>query len=220
MLARARMYLGRLHRRHVWRQELDRYQQLPEADRGYDVADPSRPGRPPDRDPRREPVGCLRTALDQPPAFERRPLSLATPGGHWFLSRQRHRLAVDIPAELVLERPAGHDLDAPLGGGGRPLVITQAELLETARWMDSTLRAAGLGGQARWERRSVVSPYATRDRAARGRAGRRCAWTGCCTLPGWSAPARAPCGTWWPCGRPGTACGAPSWSATSPRCCA
>lgn len=152
MLARARMYLGRLHRRRVWRQELDRYQQLPEADRGYDVADPSRPAvrRTVTRGASRWDVYA--TALDQPPAFERRPLSLATQGGHWFLSRQRHRLAVDIPAELVLERPARHDLDAPLGGGGRPLVITQDELLETAQWMDSTLRAAGLGGQARWER--------------------------------------------------------------------
>jgi hypothetical protein len=152
MLARARMYLGRLHRRHVWRQELDRYQQLPEADRGYDVAEPSRPAarRAVTRGASR--WDAYATALDEPPAFARRPLPLAAQGGHWFLSRRRHRLAVDIPAELVLQRPVGHDLDAPLSGGGRPLTIAWEELLETARWMDSTLTAAGPGGQARWER--------------------------------------------------------------------
>ncbi len=60
---------------------------------------------------------------------------------------------MDIPAELVLAPPAGHDLHRPLAGGGEPLTVTRDELLDTARWMDSTLMAAGLESQARWERR-------------------------------------------------------------------
>jgi hypothetical protein len=152
MLARARVYLGRLRRRHVWRQELDRYQRLPEPDRGYDVADPSHP-------PHRRTVTraaarweAYAAALDEPPPFERRPLPLADAGSYWFLNRQRHRLSVEIPAELVRERSAGHSLDAPLAGGGAPLAVTRQELLETARWMDQTLVEAGLGEQARWQR--------------------------------------------------------------------
>ncbi len=153
MLARGRVYLGRLRRRHVWRQELDRYQRLPEADRGYDVADPARPAV------RRAVTRCAgrwdayAAALEEPPAFELRRLPLADAGPHWLLSRQRRRLPVDIPAELVLAPPAGHDLHAPLAGGGEPLTVTRDELLDTARWMDSTLIAAGLESQARWERR-------------------------------------------------------------------
>ena len=152
VLARGRVYLGRLRRRHVWRQELDRYQRLPEADRGYDVADPSRPAV------RRAVTRCsgrweaYAAALDEPPAFELRRLPLADAGPHWFLGRQRHRLPVDIPAELPLASPPGHDLHAPLTGGGRALTVTRDELVDTARWMDATLTAAGLGDQARWER--------------------------------------------------------------------
>lgn len=92
-------------------------------------------------------------ALDEPPAFELRRLPLAGVGPYWFLSRQRHRLPVDIPPELALASPPGHDLHAPLAGGGQPLTVTWDELLDTARWIDATLIAAGLADQARWEHR-------------------------------------------------------------------
>src|SRR5207245_608134 len=83
---------GRRHRARECRHGLDRCRRRADADRGYDVADLSRPAvrRTVTRGASRWDVYA--TALDQPPAFERRPLPLATQGGHWFLSRQRHRL--------------------------------------------------------------------------------------------------------------------------------
>jgi hypothetical protein len=152
VLARGRVYLGRLRRRYVWEQELGRYQQLPEVVRGYDVEDLSLP-------PVRRAVtraadrwDDYATALNEPPAFERRQLPLAKAGDHWFLGQERYRFPVDIPDGLVSARPRGHDLYAPPAGGGEPVTAAWAELIETAKWMDRTLTKAGRAEDARWER--------------------------------------------------------------------
>jgi hypothetical protein len=134
----------------VWRQELERYQRLPEADRGYDVADLS---CPPARRVVTRAVGrwdAYAAALDEPPPFAGGPLPLAGPGNHWFASRQRHRLSVEIPEGILRERPPGHILEAPLPGAGKPMAIDWGELLQTAQWMDETLTTIGLDEQARW----------------------------------------------------------------------
>lgn len=152
-LARARVYLGRLRRGHVWRQELDRYQLLPEASRGYDVADPSRPAtrRVVTRGHGR--WDAYAAALDTPPAFELRPRRLAGAGPHRFLDRRRRWLSANIPVQAVQPPPPGHDLNAPLAGGGQPLTVTMGELLATARWMDHALAAAGSPTRELWEHR-------------------------------------------------------------------
>lgn len=91
--------------------------------------------------------------LDEAPGCEHGPLPLASAGEQWFLGQQRHRLTVNIPAELARSPSPGHDLDAPLAGAGKPLEVAWSELLETARWMDRRLTEQGDEQGASWGRR-------------------------------------------------------------------
>jgi hypothetical protein len=153
MLARARLYLGRLQRRYLWRQELIRYTALPEHIRGYDVPDLEKPAIRRVVTPAAQRWDLYARTLRHAPGFEHRPLPTADAGEHWFLDRQRHRRSVRIPDELVLDPARGHDLDAPASGAGEAREVPWRELMDTARSMDETLRARQLSDQARWVKR-------------------------------------------------------------------
>ncbi|MFF2119390.1 hypothetical protein ACFVXH_18895 [Kitasatospora sp. NPDC058184] len=164
LLATTRHLLWTYRRGHAWRQALETYRQVPEHVRAYRLPEPSEAGAPqsllsvvaPDR------ISCYDDALARLPDFVRRPLSLA-PAGRSTFREQRRASSVEIPEDLVFERPVGHDLDALRAGRSEPRTVSKAELLQIARWMDEAERDSGAARPGNWERRMAELTIALRD---------------------------------------------------------
>ncbi|MFF3497312.1 hypothetical protein ACFYWS_38970 [Streptomyces sp. NPDC002795] len=142
-LAAARHLLWPMRRGRMWRQSLEAYLELPERLRAYRVpgnGGPARRVRPPVAAHR---LAVYDKALGRLPDFSENPLPPATEGAYRFMDRRRHA-SVDVPADLVLDQAAGHDLGASRPGRGEPLSIPLAELEATARWMDTEELGRGL----------------------------------------------------------------------------
>ncbi|MFF2656292.1 hypothetical protein ACFVUH_02890 [Kitasatospora sp. NPDC058032] len=169
LLVVARHLLWTLRRGHAWRQALEVYRQVPAEVCAYALpptgaAEPPRPRVPalaPDR------IGRYDDTLSRLPDFVRRPLTLA-PGGRSTFREQRRAASVDIPEELVFERPLGHDLVAGRTGGAAPLAVSRDELIEVARWMDRTERDEKVDRPGHWERRTSELTIALRDQDGGG----------------------------------------------------
>ncbi|GGZ46522.1 MULTISPECIES: hypothetical protein [Streptomyces rochei group] len=169
MLTAARHLLWTLRRGRAWRQSLESYRLVPERLRAYDVPEPREQSAPrlllPTVAAGR--IAVYDRALGRIPDFVRRPLPLA-PAGRSSFRELRRAASVTIPASLVLERPAGHDLSADRAGRSAALTVTRAELTETARWMDVTERGVGVERLGHWEARLAELRIAPRDADGRG----------------------------------------------------
>ncbi|MFB7101569.1 pPIWI_RE_Z domain-containing protein [Streptomyces hydrogenans] len=169
MLAAARHLLWPLRRGHAWRQALETYRLLPAHLRAYEVppADLGAPPVPllPVVVPGR--IDAYDRALSGLPEFVRRPLPLA-PAGRSSFRELRRASSVTIPADLVFDRPRGHDLTADRAGRSAPITITRRDLSATARWMDETERREAVAHPGDWERRLAELRLAPRDADGRG----------------------------------------------------
>lgn len=173
MLAAARHLLWTLRRHRRWVSFLDAYRAVPLRLRGYRFTAedtgyvPEREAEAGHGDFRQvEPrVAADRfseydAALERIPRFARRRLPLAGAVRSSFTDRRRPT-SVSIPAELITEPSAGHDLSAGAPGPSKELKVPREELRETARWMDSRV-----GGD--WERRLSELRLALRDADSQG----------------------------------------------------
>ncbi|MFE2269839.1 hypothetical protein ACFXB4_11410 [Streptomyces lavendulae] len=162
MLAAGRHLLWHLRRRRTWQQTLELYLSLPDRFRAYDVPRPHRPAR------RREAVVAsdrftvYDAALAALPPLARKPLSPAPPGRATFIERRRPT-SVTLPDWLLPEPAPGHTPEKGRPGDGAPLVISRAELAETARWMDDTEQENGVESQGHWEERLAELHVFPRD---------------------------------------------------------
>ncbi|WP_432277657.1 hypothetical protein [Kitasatospora brasiliensis] len=164
LLVTARYLLWTFRRGHTWRQALEAYRQVPEHVRAYSLPEPVDIGPPRPLLPVVAPgrISSYDDALARLPDFVRRPLTLASAGRSTF-REQRRAASVEIPEELVFERPDGHDLAADRAGGSEPRTVSKAELLETARWMDATERDKESALPGNWESRTDELTIALRD---------------------------------------------------------
>ncbi|MFF6871298.1 hypothetical protein [Streptomyces sp. NPDC012450] len=162
MLTSGRHLLWHLRRRRTWQQTLETYSSLPDRLRAYEVPDLDRPAR------RREAVvasdrftvyDATLTAL---PPLARKPLPLAPAGRATFIERRRPT-SVTLPAWLRPDPAAGHAPENGRPGNGAPLVISRAELAETARWMDETEQENGVENPGNWQDRLTELHIFPRD---------------------------------------------------------
>ncbi|MFC8422738.1 hypothetical protein ACFUN7_17985 [Streptomyces sp. NPDC057236] len=169
MLAAARHMLWTLRRGRAWHQALDAYRLVPGRLRAYELPEPRERSVPRPLLPTvaADRIAVYDQALAGVPGFVRRPLPLA-PAGRSSFRELRRTTSVTIPELLVLEGPSGHDLSAGRAGGSAPLTVTRDELVDTARWMDSTEQEAGIERPGNWEARMAEVRIAPRDPDGRG----------------------------------------------------
>lgn len=132
-----------------WRRALERYRQLPEQLRGYDVAtnDETCQERFPTLASDRQDMYAA--ALREAPPYRRDRLRPAT-AGRYFCWDGEFRSDIQLSEDLILSAPAAHSLEAP--SQREPIAVSWEALIETARWMDIETAARGLKSE-RWEQR-------------------------------------------------------------------
>lgn len=162
MLAAGRHLLWHLRRRRTWQQTLETYLVLPDRLRAFDVPVPDQPAR------RREPavasdrLTVYDAALAALPPLARKPLPLAPAGRATFVDRRRPT-SVTLPEWLQPEPAPGHEPEAGRPGSSVPLTISRTELVETARWMDTTERDNEVEHPGHWEDRLTELHIMPRD---------------------------------------------------------
>ncbi|WP_329584610.1 signal recognition particle [Kitasatospora sp. NBC_01250] len=165
-IQRARHYLWDMRRRRAWREAVQRYLQVPQELRGYDLA--SLDSVPERRSPARaaKRFAVYEQLLTSPPSFERKPLPLAQAGEYWFRVRDR-RHSVTFTSDLVPgPDPRPHDLDSLPPEAGRLLEVTWTELEDAAAEMDTIEAAAPTGKLHEWAKRLGRVKLLVRDEAA------------------------------------------------------
>ncbi|MFM9613230.1 pPIWI_RE_Z domain-containing protein [Streptomyces niveiscabiei] len=161
-LTASRHLLWHLRRRRTWQLALETYQALPDRFRAFDIPSSGAPAR------RREPsvasdrFAVYATALTALPPLARNPLSLAPAGRATFIDRRRPT-SVTLPEWLKPQPGPGHEPEAGRPGTGRPLSISRAALLETARWMDATEQENEVDSPGHWENRLAELHILPRD---------------------------------------------------------
>jgi hypothetical protein len=162
MLIAGRHLLWHLRRGRAWERTLETYRGLPDRLRAYEVLALDRPAR------RREPAvasdrfAVYDNALAALPPLARKALPLASPGPATFVDRRRPT-SVTLPEELRPDPVPGHAPETGRPGKGEPLTISRSELVETARWMDSTERANEVENPGHWEDRLTELHIFPRD---------------------------------------------------------
>lgn len=132
-----------------WRRALERYRQLPEQLRGYDVATDGvlcHERLPTLAHDRQE---AYATALQQAPPYRRDRLRPAIQGRHFCFDGE-FRSDIELTEDLILPPPRPHPLEAP--SHREPIHVSWEALVETARWMDTEAATRGLKAE-RWEHR-------------------------------------------------------------------
>lgn len=149
MLQIARQLLPFFRGPFPWRRALERYRQLPEQLRGYEVA--------PDGVSCRQRLPTLASdrqdvyaaALRQAPPYRRDRMRPASPG-HYFCFDGEFRSDIELTEDAILPPPTAHSLEAT--SRREPITINWEALIETARWMDMEAATRGLKAE-RWEQR-------------------------------------------------------------------
>ncbi|MGB9752774.1 hypothetical protein [Roseiflexus castenholzii] len=149
MLHVARLLLPFFRSPFPWRRALERYRQIPEHLRGYDVDANGTACR--ERSPtiasKRQDV--YRTTLNQSPPYrcdQRRPAQ-AGRYSYWDGAFWRD---VRLTEDVILPAPPAHPINE--ARPREPITVTWDDLIATARWMDNESAARGLKAM-QWERR-------------------------------------------------------------------
>lgn len=143
MLGNARHLLPYFKSAYPWERALERYRQLEERLRGYEIDETSQEFR------RRAISVCTKrwqvyekTLTDKLP-YKKRTIRWASEGSYRFID-SKYLASVELPPALIFPPPPGHSLK---GQSKRsPISVTREQLLATARWMDTKSPAS-------WEQR-------------------------------------------------------------------
>ncbi|MFE0536415.1 hypothetical protein ACFW20_20590 [Streptomyces nigra] len=162
MLAAGRHLLWTLRRRRTWRQALETYAALPERLRTYTVPADDAPARRRDPAVASDRTAVYDAALAALPPLARKELPIAPAGRATFIDRRRP-VSVTLPDQLRPDPVPGHNPGAGRPGGGTPITLTRADLLETARWMDRVEREEEVDNPGHWESRLTELHIAPKD---------------------------------------------------------
>lgn len=130
MLQAARQLLPFFRGPFPWRRALDRYQQLPEQLRGYEVSangstcTERHPSIASDRQ------GIYAAVLREPTPYRRDRLNWAKPGSYGCMDGE-FRSDLHLTEDLILPQPVAHSLEAP--ARREPISVSWDELKETDR---------------------------------------------------------------------------------------
>lgn len=145
MLGNARHILTPYRSEYSWRRALERYRQVEERLRGYEVDEALEQFS-------RRPVSICsnryqiyENTLSRPLRHRQDTLRWITQAGIYECVDGKYRATVDIPEELLFPQPLSHDLTGRTER--QEIEVPWQELIDTARWMDSLLFPNLIGSQ-------------------------------------------------------------------------
>ena len=157
MLSNIRHILPFFRSRYQWERALENYCQLEERVRGYEIDSDKVQFAQRDVTLCSNRVTIYQRTLSEPLAYSEQSLNWVTESDTYlFFTEQSYLSQVEIPPEFIFPPPTGYDLTT--GKTKRnALTVTWDELLATARWMDSKLKACGLLTDDKNKRENILS---------------------------------------------------------------